>query len=126
MLLTDADLAYMQATQMEAMPGTVIIQRYSAIDNGMGGAWEGWNAVGTVIGRIYPKSVSLGREAATGAQMTSLTQWYATLPTGTDVTAKDRLLYGSRTWEVTSVNNSEMWQTAVRCEVEAFNEEQRT
>src|SRR5690242_14496022 len=124
-LLTAADTAYMQATQLEAMPGTVVIQRNTHASDGQGGYSDVWAAIGTAIGRIYPKSLAMGREAVTGAQVASLTQWYATLPVGTDVQAKDKLFYDSRTWEITTTNNSEMNKTAVRCEIESLNQEQR-
>ena len=48
-----------------------------------------------------------------------------TLPYGSTVTAADRLVIDNRTWEIYEVNNSEMYQTAVRCEVCAFGEERR-
>ena len=44
---------------------------------------------------------------------------------GSTVTAADRLVIDNRTWEIYEVNNSEMYQTAVRCEVYAFGEERR-
>lgn len=125
-LLSTADLAYMQATQLEAMPGTVVIERYSPVSNGMGGQYETWAAIGTVVGRIYPQMTSNSQnESVGGAQVQSIMQWWATLPVGTDVTAKDRLLYNSRTWEVTATNSDEMYSTAVRCAVQSFNEERR-
>jgi hypothetical protein len=124
-LLTSDDLLYMQATQQQAMPGTVVIERYTLSSDGMGGQIETWTAVGTVIGRIYPRPRILTSEAAGGAQILSLTNWYGTLPTGTVVVAQDRLYYSGETWEVLSVNNSEMWETAVRCDLEKTNEERR-
>ena len=125
-LLGAADLTWMQATQNSALPGTIVIQRMSGSADGMGGYNETWAAVGTVIGRIYPINSRAQSEDETGGQVVSLTRWFATVPVGTDVTAKDRLLSSSRTWEVTEVNNDESYQTAVRCQVIAYNEEQRT
>lgn len=124
-LLTATDLAFMQTTQEAAMPGTVVIERYSNIGDGMGGNYQQWAAVGTAIGRIYPQVRRGMAEMVGGAQVLAQSDWFATLPAGTDVTAADRLLYNSRTWEVTRVNNDEMWATCVRCEVEANNEERR-
>jgi hypothetical protein len=92
----------------------------------MGGDYETWAAIGTVVGRIYPQMTSNSQnESVGGAQVQSVMQWWATLPAGTNVTAKDRLLYNSRTWEVTEANNSEMYQTCVRCAVTSMNEERR-
>lgn len=124
-LLSSRDLTWMDAVQQRAMPGTVVIERYTLTDNGMGGAWEAWAAAGTAIGRIYPVVRRSQSEGVTGGQVTSLSDWYATFPVGTDVVAQDRLVYNSRTWEVLRVNNDEMWQTAVRCELASMNEERR-
>lgn len=115
----------MRATQERAMPGTVVIQRYTLTSDGQAGFYETWNNVGTVIGRIYPQRVQ-GLESEGGGQLISETRWNATLPAGTDVLAQDRLSYQSRTWEVVRVNNDEMWLTAVRAELIAHNEENRT
>jgi head-tail adaptor len=116
----------MQGVQRRAMPGTVVIERYGLTSNGMGGYREAWAAVGTVVGRVYPMVRRGQDEQIAGAQVISESAWFATLPVGTDVDARDRILYQSRTWEVVRVNNDEMWQTAVRCELKAHNEERRT
>lgn len=126
MLLSSSDLAWMRDIQEQALPGSVVVQRKTYASDGMGGFSETWAAVGTVDGRIYPQRERGMAEGVAGAQVLSMTRWWATLPVGTDVLARDRLLYQSRTWEVVRVNNDEMWQTAVRCELEAYNEEQRT
>jgi head-tail adaptor len=124
-MLGTAALAWMRATQQRAMPGSVVIERRTLAADAMGGFTETWAAVGTVAGRIYPQDVRSVVEPIAGAQVTEKNRWFATMPAGTDVLASDRLLYASRTWEVMRVNNDEMWQTAVRCEVVTFNEERR-
>lgn len=125
-LLTASDLTWMGAVQQQAMPGTVVIERYTFTPDGQGGGSESWTAVGTALMRIYPVTQPGRSEVVAGAQIISMTKWWATGPLGIDVTAKDRLSYNSRTWEVLSTNNSEMYQTAVRCELEAHNQERRT
>jgi head-tail adaptor len=123
-MLTAADLAYMQDTQEQAMPGTVVIERVTLTSDGMGGNVEAWGAVGTVIGRIYPQSTQ-GVEAVGGAQVLSELKWWATLPAGTTLYAQDRLFYGNSTFEVIRVNTDEMWQTATRAELQSTNDERR-
>lgn len=122
-MISAAELAAMQAQQNLAMPGTVIIQRMTATTDGMGGYTETWAAVGTVTGRISAQS---GVEIVTGGQPVSITRWIGTFPAGTSITAKDRVSYDSRTWEVMEVNNSQMWQTAVRVQLKALGEESRS
>ena len=124
-LLTAGNLTWMADVQEQAMPGTVVIERYTRSSDGQGGVYETWAAVGTAVGRIYPRERMGMGEQVTGAQVMSVSDWWGTLPSGTDVTAKDRLYYSGRTWEVVRVNNDEDWQTAVRCECRAMNEERR-
>lgn len=124
-LISASDLAWMQTTQQQAMPGTVVIERYTMTSDGMGGTYQTWAAAGTVIGRIYPRTSTQFGEGVSGAQPQSITRWFATMPVGTDVNEADRLVYASRTWEIIGTNNDESWQTAVHCEVSAFNEERR-
>lgn len=107
------------------MPGSVVIQRYTFTPDGQGGQYEAWNNVGTALMRIYPQRVQ-GLEAEGGGQIISETRWWASGTVGTDVIPQDRLSYNSRTWEVVRTNNDEMWQTAVRCELVAHNEENRS
>lgn len=116
----------MRDVQERAMPGSVVIERHTLASDGRGGYSETWAAVGTVTGRIYPMVRRGMSETVGGGQVISETSWFATLPVGTDVDARDRLVVGSRSWEVMRVNNDEMWQTAVRCELQAHNEERRT
>ena len=123
-MITAAELTAMQATQNLVMPGTAIINRATLSNDGMGGQTETWAAVGTVTARLYPIP-SQQREYATGGQPSSVSDWFVTVPVGTDVIARDRIIVSSRTFEVQYVNNDEMYQTAVRCEVAAFNEELR-
>lgn len=123
-LLTTDDLAYMQATQEQALPGTVVIERYTTSGDGMGGAIQTYTAAGTVIGRIYPQR-TMGVEQVGGAQVQSEIKWWGTLPVGTEVYAQDRLVYSGRSWEIVRTNNDEMWGTAVRCELQSMNEERR-
>lgn len=108
------------------MPGSIVIQRATYSRDVMGGMAETWVAIGTVTGRLYPMNVRTYGEPVMGERLTSETRWFATFPVGTDVTAEDRLSYDGRTFEVVRVNNSEMWQTAVRVECIAHNEDQRT
>ena len=124
-LLNAADLAYMQTTQAQAFPGSIVIERYISTSDGQGGQYQTWAAVGTVDGRIYPRTRLGMGEMVSGAQLMSITDWWATLPYGTDISAADRLVYSGRTWEIMRLNNDEMYQTAVRCECRSFNEERR-
>jgi head-tail adaptor len=126
-MLTAAELDAMRAVQREAMPGSAIIQRQTLTGDGMGNFNRAWSNVATVPARLYPQTVrNISESTAGGAQIISETRWFVTLPYGSTVTAADRINVNNRTFEIYQVNNDEMYQTAVRCEVYAFNEEQRT
>jgi len=125
-MLTAAELIAMRAVQVQALPSTAVIHRYTLTSDGMGGFDATWAAVGTVAARLYPQTTrTMAESAAGGNQVISETRWFVTLPYGTGVTAADRLKIGNRTWEIYQVNNTESWQTAVRCEVYALGEEDR-
>lgn len=124
-LIGDFDLSWMRDLQERAMPGTIVIQRRTFSRDAMGGMAETWAAVGTAVGRMYPQNTRAFNEPLAGERVTAEGRWFATFPEGTDVTAEDRLSYDNRTFEVIRVNNSQMWQTAVRAECYAHNEEQR-
>ena len=124
-LLSTSDVTWMQDIQGRALPGTIVIESKTLTTDGMGGYSEAWAAVGTVDGRIMQRVARQSGETLGGAQVSSVTQWFATMPSGTTVTAANRLKFESRTYEIISVNNDASWQTATRCEVRALNEELR-
>lgn len=125
-MLTAAELVDLRSTQNSILPDTAIIQRYTLTSDGMGGYDQNWSNVGTVRCRLYPQTLrSMNENPNGGMQMISETRWFVTMPVGTSITAKDRVLIDGRTFEVYQVNNNESFQTAVRAEVTAFNEENR-
>jgi len=126
-MLTADELTAMRAVQRDVMPGSAIIQRATLASDGMGNFNQTWLAAATVPARLYPQTLrGMGEDTSGGAQVISMTRWFVTLPYGSTVTASDRLSIDGRTFEIYQVNNDEMYSTAVRCEVYAFNEEQRT
>jgi head-tail adaptor len=120
------ELTWMRSERLRLMPEPVQVQRATLAADGYGGQSETWTTTATVLGLIYPVNSRTFGESATGGQVTSTTRWFASLPTTTDVIASDRIVYDGRSWEVLSVNNDVTWQTAVRCELSAYNEELRS
>jgi head-tail adaptor len=53
----------------------------------------------------------------------ALTRWWLSLPWDADITAADLAKVDGRVFKIQEVNNDEMWRTALRCKVEAHNEE---
>ena len=121
--LSAAQLTKMQTTQDTALPGTAIIYQATMSSDGMGGFTEVWNASGTADGRLRPIISRGDNESVTGGQVTQVIDWWITMPLATTVTAKDRIRFGDRAFEVSYVNNDESWRTAVRAECISMNEE---
>ena len=111
-LLSAGELTAMRSEQSGTLPGTAVISRNSPTSDGMGGWTDAWAAVGTVLGRLAPASAS-GAERMVADRITGEDAWVITLPQGTDVTERDRVVIDSRTFEVvTPLAHS--WETARR------------
>jgi head-tail adaptor len=122
-MLTQAELTEFRAQQLAAMPGSAILYRATLASDGMGGQTETWAAYGTVAARLYPTAGYSSREAFAADQDMALTRWWLSLPYDADITAADLAKVDGRVFKIQEVNNDEMWCTALRCKVEAHNEE---
>jgi head-tail adaptor len=96
-------LASLRETAESFLPDTCTIQRYTETRSG-DGTVQSWSALATGIPcRVSP----IGRMAVEsfGAAQAeqAIGRWSITMPTGQDVTARDRILVGSRAFEVTDV-----------------------
>lgn len=111
-MLTAAELAEMRSVQVLAQASTCVITRRTLASDGMGGFTETWVAAGTVSGRVWPAQES-GAERLIADRITEADAWIITLPHGTDVVAKDRIVESSRTFEVISAI-AHTWETARR------------
>jgi len=111
-MLSAAELADMRTVQAQAMAGTCVITRRTLVADGMGGYTETWAAAGTVAGRVWPATES-GAESLIADRITESDAWVITLPYATDVTAKDRISYEGRTFEVVAPI-AHTWETARR------------
>lgn len=99
----------MQATQALTMTGTATIQRAMTSRNDYGGVAESWATAATVVCRIAPARAEdrpLSGKTIEGAA------WTVTLPAGTDVRVDDRVVVGSRTFEVVTLLGGRTIETA--------------
>lgn len=125
-MISAAELSAMRVIENSAMSSTAVIHRNTPTADGMGGYSEAWAAVGTVSCDLWPINQRGDREGVTvGAQPISKANWFITVPFDTTITAKDRVVIDSRTFEVTFVPNSESWMSAKRVEAISYNEELR-
>src|SRR5689334_12884479 len=98
-LLSAAQIASMRATLAGVLSETAQIQRRTLTSDSAGGNSETWATIATVGCRHEP----FGRrqdEPIIAERLTSVVRWMISMPNGTDAQAKDRILIGSRTFEV--------------------------
>ena len=116
-MLTDAELARMQATANSYLPDTAIIQNRTRSSDGGGGYTETYTASGTVPCRVGP--IGLGRTGAedrAGDRISAEADFMVTLPVGTTVDTDDRIVVGPSTFNVVAVRDRS-WPTSLRAEV---------
>ncbi len=92
-------LTDMQATLTDSLPDTGVIKRVTRTSDGMGGFTDAFAAVGTAVVRIGPMQPR--DEAIVSGRLGADTAWVLTFPNGTDVVSADRVVVGSRTFDVT-------------------------
>jgi head-tail adaptor len=116
-MLSAAEITAMRATLVDSLPDSVVIQRATYVADGMGGSVATWSAAGTVSGRVSPGPAQ-GDEQITGGRPVADGPWVVTVPSGTDVTERDRIAFGSTTLEVRKVDTPRSWAIDIRCECE--------
>ncbi len=99
MSLGTDELASMRATAQSAMPDQCQVQRVTRASDGAGGFTETWVTVATLPCAIAPMR---GRpeERAIAEQIKARVLWVLLVPAGSDVRTEDRLVVGTRTFEV--------------------------
>jgi SPP1 family predicted phage head-tail adaptor len=94
------------------LPGTVIISRSTQGSDGMGGVTDTWANVGTVAARVSPAGA--GIEMIAGGEFVAATGWVITVPVGTSVTERDRIIYDGQTYEITRTSTPRSYATCIR------------
>lgn len=112
-MLPAGEITGMRATVNSALPDAIEVQRATRSADGAGGQTEVWATIATVAGRISPSPPAVSSEPTVGARPGAIVRWLITLPAGTDVDFDDRLLNGSRTFEVRNVAPARSWELAV-------------
>ena len=100
-MLNARELASIRAEAERLLPDTCEIQRATRTTGGDGETVETWSTIATAACRVSPGRGPIEQEI--GARLTSVNFWIVALPVPTDVRADDRVLVGSRTFEVVGV-----------------------
>lgn len=91
------------ASSAFALPDTCTIQRYTETVTGDGTS-QSWATLATgVVCRVSPLSSSGSEALGADASLQAVAQWTIWLPALQDVTVRDRVVYGTRTFEVARV-----------------------
>lgn len=101
-MFSPTELAAMRATVEASLPDTAQVQRRTLTPDNAGGHVETWSTLVTVPCRIAPAGRSPD-ERVIAERLTTTTLFTVTLPAFSDVRANDRLVVGSRTFDVLGV-----------------------
>jgi head-tail adaptor len=113
-VISAAELTAMRSDLTASMPSQVVIERVTLTSDGMGGQTETWAPVGTVVARVSPRGAGL--DDIIGGEVLNQTPWMVTVPVGTSVTERDRVVYEAQTFEVIRTNAPRSFDTCVRLE----------
>jgi len=112
MLLSSAELADMRATLNRTLPDSATIRHDTTISDGAGGQTvTGTTTTGPFACRV---AVPSGDERVVAGKLDAIGTWTITLPALTDVSATDRILIGSRTFEVSLPLRPRSWELSRR------------
>jgi head-tail adaptor len=113
-MITPAVLDWLRGLQEDNLPDACDISRYTE-SNTADGITQAWTTVAAGVPcRISSRTVSASEATGAGGQLRALGDWRIWLPALTDVTVKDRLAVGPRTFEVERVEG-ESNETARAC-----------
>jgi len=110
--LTAAELSTMRSTINELLPDTCNILTPTNVNDGQGGITTTWGtASASVACRLDKRS---GQEQITGGAIRPYTEWMLTLPYDTTITSTQRVVVGSSTFNVISVDGDKSWEASIR------------
>jgi head-tail adaptor len=117
-MLTADEITTMRSTLNTSLPDTAQVQRRTLTPDGAGGFTESWSTVATVACRLSPAGRS-PEERVIAERLTATSTWTLTVPALTDVQTADRVVVGSRTFEVAAAlaRSSEISRRVICVEV---------
>ena len=116
-MMTDAELAQLRSDILETLDTTVVIHRVTrgtADPYGYDGSAT-WAAVGTAAARVDPLRQA-GREIA-GAKEAATDFRQLTVAYATDIVQGDRVVYGSKTYEIRTLSDDHSLRAVRRAEL---------
>jgi len=115
-MFSNAELTSMRATLAELMPDSCAILSVTNTPDGQGGQTQTWGTVtASVQCRLDPFR---GKEVMVGDARQPFNGYVLTLPHDTTITAANRVILGTSTYNVTSVDLNKSWAITRRAYVE--------
>ena len=96
-------LDFLRSLQSQYLPDTCTIQRLSEASSGDGNAESYSTLASGVACRVSPLASGANEALGSGQAVRAVGDWTVWLPYGQDVRTSDRIVYGSRRFEVQRV-----------------------
>lgn len=94
---------FLRSLQGQYLPDTCVIQRYTSASTGEGTTQTWADHLTGVACRVTPLASGATESLGADQSLRAVAQWVIWVPAETDVTVRDRVVYGSRTFEVARV-----------------------
>ena len=94
---------YLRSLSNQYLPDSCSIQRYTETVSGDGTTQTWSTLVSGVACRVSPLASGASEALGADASLQAVAQWAIWLPAGQDVTVRDRVVFGARTFEVARV-----------------------
>lgn len=94
---------FLRGIQAQYLPDVCTIQRVTETSTGDGVSSSWATHLAGVACRVSPLAASANESLGAAGGLQAVAQWTVWLPALTDVTVRDRIVYGSRTFEVARV-----------------------
>ena len=118
-MITSSELAWMRATENQAMSSNAIILSPNYEDSALGETVETWLIAGTVNCDIWPFNPE--KEKSSGNQEISEGRFYISFPSDTSLTVENKVTVDSVLYDITFSPLQQSWLTNLRCEARNYN-----
>lgn len=120
-MLTPGELADLRETLEETLPDTCLVQRTAGTVDAMGKPVPGTAIAGTYACRISPVAMD-PFEILVAGQVQAIGTHTITFPALADIRPSDRILSGTRRFNVTGGTGDRSWEISKRITVNEVNE----
>ena len=114
-LLSDVEMGAIRDLAEQAMPDTCTIQTRTETNTKGSVAVTYANTYTNVKCRMMPGGLR-ERESVTGEKITEYADYVLTVPYDQALTARDRVVFGGQTYQITRVHADHSYRTAVRAD----------